>query len=82
MRTKLYVIAAIIGLFVIVFPAAPHHSFAAEFDANKPVTVKGTVSGPRSCRTGLSGPSSAALIVLPLRVTTCTSPPVFLWGRQ
>jgi uncharacterized protein DUF6152 len=44
MRTKLCLIAAVIGLFAIAFPAAPHHSFAAEFDVNKPVTVKGTVN--------------------------------------
>jgi hypothetical protein len=44
MRTKLCAIAAIIWLFAIPFPATPHHSFAAEFDANKPVTVKGTVN--------------------------------------
>lgn len=44
MRTKLFL--AIAGAALLVAAAAPviaHHSFAAEFDANKPVKIKGTV---------------------------------------
>jgi hypothetical protein len=43
-RTKLFRIIA--GAALLVATAAPliaHHSFAAEFDVNKPVKIKGTV---------------------------------------
>jgi Family of unknown function (DUF6152) len=43
-RTKLFRVIAVAAL--LLTPAAPliaHHSFGAEFDANKPVTIKGTV---------------------------------------
>ncbi|PYS30396.1 MAG: hypothetical protein DMG11_05305 [Acidobacteria bacterium] len=35
--------ALIVGLLVAPLPAVAHHAFAAEFDSNKTVTVKGTV---------------------------------------
>ena len=44
MRTKLAVAAAALGLVVTGASVAAHHAFAAEFDANKPVTFKGTVT--------------------------------------
>ena len=46
MRTKLAVAAAGMGVFLVVTAVSlsAHHAFAAEFDANKPVTMKGTVT--------------------------------------
>jgi len=44
MRDKLYVFVAGLGLFATGVPLAAHHSFNAEFDASKPVTLTGTVT--------------------------------------
>ena len=44
MRAKLGVLAAVAGLLASAAPVPAHHSFAAEYDANKPITLKGTVT--------------------------------------
>jgi len=44
MRTKLAGIAAAIGFVLATGTAIAHHSFAAEFDANKALTLKGVVT--------------------------------------
>jgi hypothetical protein len=44
MRTKLYVAMAGIGLLLSAAPVWAHHAFAAEFDASRPVKLRGTVT--------------------------------------
>lgn len=43
MNRKLTTILAAAGLLVTAFPAVAHHSFSAEFDSTKPVTLEGEV---------------------------------------
>jgi DNA/RNA endonuclease YhcR with UshA esterase domain len=43
MQMKLGVVAAGFGLSLGALPASAHHSFAAEYDEKKPVTVTGIV---------------------------------------
>ena len=44
MRMKRGVLVAGIGLFCLATPIAAHHSWTADYDGSKPVTVKGVVS--------------------------------------
>ena len=44
MRLKLAFAVAGAGLILAAVPAWAHHAFAAEFDANKPVKLRGTVT--------------------------------------
>jgi len=44
MRAKLSVIVAGMGLLLAAVPVLAHHSFAAEYDAQKPVKMTGTVT--------------------------------------
>jgi hypothetical protein len=44
MRTRLLVIGAGFGLLLAAVPVWAHHSFAAEFDVNRPLKLQGTVT--------------------------------------
>lgn len=44
MRAKLCFAGAGVGLVLAAGPVVAHHAFAAEFDANRPVKLRGTVS--------------------------------------
>lgn len=43
MRTRLLAVVAGVGLLLAAVPARAHHAFAAEFDAAKPIKVRGSV---------------------------------------
>jgi Family of unknown function (DUF6152) len=44
MRTKRFVLLVTAGLLLAALPVVAHHSFKAEYDETRPVTLKGTVT--------------------------------------
>ena len=44
MRVKAGIFLAVLSLLTAAVPLLAHHSFAAEYDSNKPITVTGTVT--------------------------------------
>jgi len=44
MKLRTFGLGAVIALLLWGTPAEAHHSFAAEFDANQPITLRGTLT--------------------------------------
>jgi hypothetical protein len=44
MRIHLVLLLAGLGIAIAAAPVSGHHAFAAEFDANNPITMRGTVT--------------------------------------
>jgi hypothetical protein len=44
MRTRLFVMVTGVGLLLAAVPVSAHHAFAAQFDINRPLKLRGTIT--------------------------------------
>ena len=75
MTRATYAVLSVVLVFSVGAPLRAHHSFAAHYDMQKPITVQGSLAGVR-----LSNPHS--WFYLDVKEADGTTTPVVLRGRH